>query len=54
MREIKPQIGDKIKVELNDGSEFVGLFSIHPLADECVLNENGFPINYKEILEIIN
>lgn len=51
--EINPQLGDTIKVELNDGNEFTGTFSIHPLAGECVLNQHGFPMNYKKIKEIL-
>ena len=51
--EKKPQIGDRIKVELHGGEILFGTFDIHPLADECVKNQHGFPINYKKVLEIL-
>lgn len=53
MKEIKPKIGDRIKVELISGHEFVGIFDIHILAGDCVKNKFGFPMNYKRILEIL-
>lgn len=52
-KELKPQIGDRIKVELNTGEIFEGTFDINPLADECVLNQYNFPFSYKKILEIL-
>lgn len=52
-KEITPKIGDRIKVELHDGTELEGTFDIHPLANECVRNKYGFPINYKKVIEIL-
>jgi len=51
--ELKPMMGDTIVVELRSGEEFTGIFQIHPLADECVMNQNGMPMNYKKILRIL-
>lgn len=51
--ELNPMIGQLIKVRLKNGDDLTGTFDIHPLAGECVRNQYGFPINYKEILEII-
>ena len=51
-KELKPKIGDKITVMLNSGKEFTGTYDIHILAGYCVLNDFGFPLNYKRIIKV--
>lgn len=46
----QPRIGDTITVELNSGKIMTGTFDIHMLAGECVLNQHGFPFNFKRVL----
>lgn len=46
--------GDLIEVELSDGTHMEGNFNIHPLADFCILDFNGFPITYKKILRKVS
>ncbi len=44
-------MGDTVLVELSDGTEFEGTFDVHPLADICVRNQHGFPMNYKRLIK---
>ena len=53
MKTINPQLGDELSVELKDGTPFIGTFSIHPVAGECVLNQHGFPLTFRKIIKII-
>ena len=52
---ISPTIDDTILVRLKDGTEVTGKFDIHPMADECVYNEHGFPISLDgaKVLKIV-
>ena len=42
--------GEFIEVELKNGDKFKGIYAYHPLAGECVLNKNDFPITFKKII----
>lgn len=53
MEEPKPLIGDTVRVELSDGREMTGTFEYHGLAGDCILNQYGFPIRFKRIIEIM-
>ena len=53
-REIVPCVGDTIRVELNSGDEMTGPFEYHSLAGDCILNQFGFPVQYKRVLEVID
>lgn len=44
------KVGELIEVELRSGDIMIGTFNIHPLAEECILNKNGFPIKFKRCI----
>ncbi len=47
-----PKYGDTVKVELNDGTEMVGTFSL-VFGNDCIRNPHGFPISFKRVIEVL-
>ena len=45
--------GDPIEAELRSGQIIKGTFGMTPIGDDCILNQYGFPINYKRITKIL-